>query len=98
MAGSPAHLAVAKEELESEYRTSQPGPSTSNSTKISGPNDDPVVESRVSGGGDEELVVVIAGGMTSQLTYDGVDVCASRVAYEVSYSAEASPEVGMSLS
>lgn len=33
---------------------------------------------------DEELVVVIAGGMTSQLTYDGIDVCASRVAWEVS--------------
>ena len=31
----------------------------------------------------EEMVVVIAGGMTSQLTYDGVDVCASRVAWEV---------------
>lgn len=36
------------------------------------------------GSGQEELVVVIAGGMTSQLTYDGVDVCASRVAWEVS--------------
>ena len=34
-------------------------------------------------GGDEELVIVIAGGMTSQLTYDGIDVCASRVAWEV---------------
>jgi hypothetical protein len=29
-------------------------------------------------------VIVIAGGMTSQLTYDGIDVCASRVAWEVS--------------
>ena len=37
-------------------------------------------------GGDEELVIVIAGGMTSQLTYDGIDVCASRVAWEVSIS------------
>lgn len=35
-------------------------------------------------GDGEELVVVIAGGMTSQLTYDGVDVCASRVMWEVS--------------
>jgi hypothetical protein len=26
---------------------------------------------------------MIAGGMTSQLTYDGIDVCASRVAWEV---------------
>ena len=51
-------------------------------TKVTGPNDDPVVESTTSGG-DEELVIVIAGGMTSQLTYDGIDVCASRVAWEV---------------
>lgn len=37
------------------------------------------------GNGDgEELVILIAGGMTSQLTYDGIDVCASRVAFEVS--------------
>lgn len=34
----------------------------------------------------DELVVMIAGGMTSKLTYDGVDVCASRVAWEVSFS------------
>jgi len=26
---------------------------------------------------------MIAGGMTSKLTYDGIDVCASRVAWEV---------------
>ncbi|WRT64856.1 uncharacterized protein IL334_001792 [Kwoniella shivajii] len=32
---------------------------------------------------EPELVIMIAGGMTSQLTYDGIDVCASRVAYEV---------------
>jgi hypothetical protein len=37
---------------------------------------------------DEELVVVIAGGMTSDLTYDGVDVCASRVAWEVDEQVE----------
>jgi hypothetical protein len=43
------------------------------------------VESSTKGGG-EELVIVIAGGMTSQLTYDGIDVCASRVAWEVSPS------------
>ncbi|KAK1926452.1 putative serine esterase-domain-containing protein [Papiliotrema laurentii] len=40
------------------------------------------------GSGQEELVVVIAGGMTSQLTYDGVDVCASRVAWEVDQEIE----------
>lgn len=55
--GSPAHLRVAKEELEAAW-------------------------------GGEELVVMVAGGMTAQLTYDGIDVCASRVAWEVrpSYS------------
>jgi len=31
----------------------------------------------------EDLVVVVAQGMTANLTYDGVDVCASRVAWEV---------------
>jgi hypothetical protein len=60
------------------------GKTYSKGTKISGPPEDPVVESRVESEQDgEELVVVIAGGMTSQLTYDGVDVCASRVAFEV---------------
>ena len=32
----------------------------------------------------DDLVVVIAGGMSSTLTYDGIDVNASRVAWEVS--------------
>lgn len=32
----------------------------------------------------DDLVVLVAEGMTSKLTYDGVDVCASRCAYEVS--------------
>ena len=32
---------------------------------------------------EKQLVVMIAGGMTSQLTYDGIDICASRVAWEV---------------
>ncbi len=50
---------------------------------ISGPPDDETVVDSVIGDGKEELVVVVAGGMTSQLTYDGVDVCASRVAWEV---------------
>jgi hypothetical protein len=31
----------------------------------------------------DDLVVVVAEGMTAKLTYDGVDVCASRVAWEV---------------
>lgn len=81
--GSPAHLVVAKQELEDAYRQAHAGPSKHRGTTSSGPSDDPVVTSRVEGR-DEELVVVIAGGMTSQLTYDGVDVCASRVAWEVS--------------
>ena len=49
---------------------------------MTGPSDDPIVESTTSGSG-EELVIVIAGGMNSQLTYDWIDVCASRVAWEV---------------
>ena len=73
---------MAKEELESAYRNAQAGPSRPKGTRVTGPSSDPVVKSRVEGDG-EELVVVIAGGMTSQLTYDGVDVCASRVAFEV---------------
>lgn len=84
--GSPAHLAIAKEELEAAYHASH-RKTISKGTQISGPTDDPIVEGRVEGrgkGGDDELVIMIAGGMTSQLTYDGVDVCASRVAYEVS--------------
>lgn len=36
----------------------------------------------------QELVVMVAEGMTSTLTYDGVDVCASRVAWEVSFQLE----------
>lgn len=55
--GSPAHLRVAKEELEAAWGAGA--------------------------GEGEELVVMVAGGMTSQLTYDGIDVCASRVAWEV---------------
>lgn len=33
---------------------------------------------------DEELVVMVAGGMEDSLTNDGIDICATRVAYEVS--------------
>lgn len=84
--GSPAHLAVAKQELEDAYSNAQAGPSNHKGTEVYGQPEDPIVKSRVEGS-DEELVVVIAGGMTSQLTYDGVDVCASRVAWEVSSSA-----------
>ncbi|WVQ97967.1 hypothetical protein IAU59_005087 [Kwoniella sp. CBS 9459] len=122
--GSPAHLAVAKEELEKAWLKAHGRRSKSDSASaekesedVEGPPEDPVITSRltksndqafsndqhqngrnghqsngVAGGGrdagddedvDDELVIMIAGGMTSQLTYDGVDVCASRVAYEV---------------
>ena len=33
----------------------------------------------------DDLAVIIAGGMSSTLTYDGIDVNASRVAWEVSW-------------
>lgn len=48
------------------------------------------VEKGAERGSEEDLVVIIAGGMTSQLTYDGIDVCASRVAWEVSVSTSSS--------
>ncbi|WVW78563.1 hypothetical protein I302_100519 [Kwoniella bestiolae CBS 10118] len=80
--GSPSHLSVAKEELEKLWNGDRV------SQDVDGPAEDPTItsEMREEGGhghGEEELVIMIAGGMTSQLTYDGVDVCASRVAYEV---------------
>ncbi|OCF40927.1 lipid particle protein [Kwoniella heveanensis CBS 569] len=108
--GSPAHLAVAKEELEKAWLDAHgKGKPTSGSAgkeaeDIEGPAEDPIVTSRLTKsnsengnlsangrgprdaanlGEEDELVIMIAGGMTSQLTYDGVDVCASRVAYEV---------------
>lgn len=62
--GTPAHLGVAKEELEAAWGE---------------------------GGGGEELVVMVAGGMTAQLTYDGIDVCASRVAWEVCFTPPSPP-------
>ncbi|WVQ84123.1 hypothetical protein IAT38_006268 [Cryptococcus sp. DSM 104549] len=50
--------------------------------EISGPAEDPTITTGIDKG-NEELVIMVAGGMTSNLTYDGVDVCASRVAWEV---------------
>jgi len=78
--GSPAHLAAAKEELENAWSSKQ---NIKVNTAVSGSSEDPTVTTTVNDGGSEELVMVVAGGMTSQLTYDGVDVCASRVAWEV---------------
>ncbi|WVF69924.1 hypothetical protein IAT40_004708 [Kwoniella sp. CBS 6097] len=124
--GSPAHLAVAKDELEKAWlgvhgrgtgaSELTPAHIQKESEDVEGPADDPIITSRLTrstrdkepsarqhnenGNGlgdingelggqrgqardDDELVIMIAGGMTSQLTYDGIDVCASRVAYEV---------------
>ncbi|WWC67845.1 uncharacterized protein I206_101762 [Kwoniella pini CBS 10737] len=91
--GSPAHLAVAKEELEKAWSGQKL------SQDVSGPPEDPTIitelssplspsngnDSKTKGSNPEDgqLVIMIAGGMTSQLTYDGIDVCASRVAYEI---------------
>ncbi|ODO09056.1 hypothetical protein I350_02655 [Cryptococcus amylolentus CBS 6273] len=84
--GSPTHMAVAAHELEAAYRVTQASVSSvrSKSVSASGPEEDPVVTEKIEGGEqNEDLVIMIAGGMSAQLTYDGVDVCASRVAWEV---------------
>jgi len=78
--GSPAHLAAAKAELEGAWTS---GKSVSMETTLSGPSEDPTIRTTVADGREEELVTMIAGGMTSTLTYDGIDVNASRVAWEV---------------
>jgi len=51
---------------------------------VTGPQEDPTITTLIDDGSREELVVMIGGGMTSQLAYDGIDVCASRVLMEVS--------------
>ncbi|AAW43063.2 hypothetical protein CNBD5510 [Cryptococcus deneoformans B-3501A] len=96
--GCPAHLSVAKEELEAAWVASHSASHSAASTprtprthaQVSGPAEDPVITKTLQvpthhaeGEEQEELVIMIAGGMTSQLTYDGIDVCASRVAWEV---------------
>jgi hypothetical protein len=82
--GSPEHLAEAKSVLEETYHGS------ASTTHIHGPSSDPTIESTSVRGGDDRLVVMIAGGMSSKLTYDGIDVCASRVAWEVGPRPESS--------
>ncbi|OCF58917.1 lipid particle protein [Kwoniella mangroviensis CBS 10435] len=81
--GSPNHLSVAQEELEKAWSGDENGQKVSQD--VDGPSDDPIITSKIQNEDKEngELVIMIAGGMTSQLTYDGVDVCASRVAFEV---------------
>ena len=82
--GSPQHLAAAKKQLEDSWVTSK---GFEQETDVSGSSDDPTTTTTTKDATTkEELVVMVAGGMTSQLTYDGVDVCASRVAWEVSDS------------
>lgn len=92
--GCPAHLSVAKEELEAAWVASHSAASTPRTPRthaqVSGPAEDPVITKTLQvpthhaeREKQEELVIMIAGGMTSQLTYDGIDVCASRVAWEV---------------
>lgn len=103
--GCPAHLRVAKEELEAAWVAAHPAQvhavRADADSQVSGPAEDPVITKTLKvspspssshaqshtgveeDGDEEELVIMIAGGMTSQLTYDGIDVCASRVAWEV---------------
>lgn len=105
--GCPAHLRVAKEELEAAWVAAHPAQvhavRADADSQVSGPAEDPVITKTLKvspsqssssshaqshtgleeDGDGEELVIMIAGGMTSQLTYDGIDICASRVAWEV---------------
>ncbi|GMK58171.1 hypothetical protein CspeluHIS016_0502030 [Cutaneotrichosporon spelunceum] len=86
--GRPNHLSEAKAELEAAWKSSSPSttPSTDQtpcpSPSLSTGSDDTAVNSFPCTPRDD-LVVVVAEGMTAKLTYDGVDVCASRVAWEV---------------
>nr|ODN96630.1 lipid particle protein [Cryptococcus depauperatus CBS 7855] len=76
--GNPSHLSAAKEELQAAWKGEVDW------RNISGSAEDPVIlEGQKDENSREELVIMIASGMTSQLTYDGVDVCASRVAWEL---------------
>ena len=79
--GSPPDLAVAKQTLAETWAARQP---TQEPRREMMRTRDAVNVIEVDQpGSDEELVVIIAGGMTSKLTYDGIDVCASRVVWEV---------------
>ncbi|BEI82351.1 hypothetical protein CcaverHIS002_0302190 [Cutaneotrichosporon cavernicola] len=86
--GRPVHLAEAKAELEAAWNRPTPPTSPSRSgtpcasPSLSDDSDSTMVDSFAFTARDD-LVVVVAQGMTAKLTYDGVDVCASRVAWEV---------------
>lgn len=100
--GHPVHLAEAKAELEAAWHTrATSGADTPSTPDVHDPDtptpcltpsvssydsDDTMVNSYNFTPHGHDLVVVVAEGMTSTLTYDGVDVCASRVAWEVSPS------------
>ncbi|KAK8846827.1 hypothetical protein IAR55_005915 [Kwoniella newhampshirensis] len=80
MSVSQAHLIVLIHGLWEELETTWHG--TRTDQEVSGAFEDPTVITELEKG-VEKVVIMVAGGMTSQLTYDGVDVCASRVAWEV---------------
>lgn len=71
--GKPCHLDAARNELEAAWEGRTP-------PNVDSGRGSPAERTSST---KEELVVVVAEGMTSKLTYDGVDVCASRVAWEV---------------
>jgi hypothetical protein len=91
--GAPEHLFAAKEELQKAW--DEKHGIRQKDTAVKGSEEDPTITTTIKpdtagrgalgqAGSGEELVIMIAGGMTSKLTYDGIDVCASRVAWEVS--------------
>ncbi|WVN89199.1 uncharacterized protein L203_104416 [Cryptococcus depauperatus CBS 7841] len=90
--GNPSHLSAAKEELQAAWKGEVDWRS------ISGSAEDPVIlEGLEDENSREELVIMIASGMTSQLTYDGVDVCASRVAWELDQKVDELKQSGKSV-
>ncbi|KAL7418562.1 hypothetical protein Q5752_007020 [Cryptotrichosporon argae] len=78
--GAPDHLAAAKQELETAWAARHGPTRTTARTGRAGDNEVDIIEKTAA---DEELVIVTPKGMAAKLTYDGIDVCASRVAWEV---------------
>ncbi|KAL1410001.1 hypothetical protein Q8F55_004001 [Vanrija albida] len=76
--GKPEHLAAAVDELHAAWTdlTTVDMDTPTNESVNSSPSSQPLRQR-------DDLVVLVAEGMTSKLTYDGVDVCASRCAYEL---------------
>ncbi|EIW68769.1 hypothetical protein TREMEDRAFT_31933 [Tremella mesenterica DSM 1558] len=75
--GNPLHLSAAKAELEDAWSHRHISEEMSGRIPEMKGNDVDGQE------GENEMIILIPEGMTSQLTYDGIDVCASRVLYEV---------------